>query len=238
MKREAQDSDGTGFNWVVYSENGMAKETVGVRVPVAIAEQVDRHAETHDMTRTEAMVSFVRCGLEYPDAHRESRVYTAQIRESQWDSDMARVGWASEPSLPGVEETVKQQLRVADRIPGDYEENMALTARMPGDVVRGIEQWAESEDLAQSVAAEDLLVRGMKADPLPPGNEDPIPETGGGFDGGVKTIELESEEADLFRRCRLYYRMGPTRCVNQLLGASKSSKSARVGWAKPDESDE
>jgi len=228
MTRETAKSNDTGFNWVVYGEGSMAKETVGARVPVAVADQVFHYVDTHEITRTEAIELFIRTALEDPDGFGRKQSYTVQIRENQ---ERAR----DEPVYAGE---WKDELRRADRFVGEWDSTEALTARLPGEVVRGIEQWAESQDLAKSVAAEDLLVRGLKADPLPEGSEDPIPEYTDYSDAVVKTVELEPEEAELFRRCRLHYKKGPSEAVNWLISAQYSTKSARVGWAKPDETDE
>lgn len=226
--RESTNSNDTGVNLVVYGDGGMAKETVGARVPVAIADQVFNYVDTHEITRTEAMELFIRTALNDPDLFEREQSYTVQIRKNKDDERGEPVSGAD----------WKGELRAADRYVGEWDSTEALTARLPGEVVRGIEQWAESQDMAQSVAAEDLLVRGLKADPLPESNPDPIPEYTDYSDAVVKTVELEPEEAELFRRCRLYYKNGPSETVNWLRSARYSSKSARVGWAKPDETEE
>jgi len=225
MARETAKSNDTGFNWVVYGEGSMAKETVGARVPVAIADQVFHYVDTHEITRTEAIDLFIRTALEDPDGFEREQSYTVQIRQNQErarDEPVRAGGW-------------KGELRSADRFVGEWDSTEALTARLPGEVVRGIEQWAESQDLAKSVAAEDLLVRGLKADPLPESNPDPIPEDTDYSDAAMKTVELEPDDAELFRRCRLWYKKGPSETVNWLIGATYSTSNARVGWCKPDE---
>lgn len=206
----------------------MAKESVGARVPVAIADQVFNYVDTHEITRTEAIELFIRTALDDPEQFQRKQSYTVQIRQNQErarDEPVSAAGW-------------KGELRGADRFVGEWDSTEALTARLPADVVAGIENWAESQDLAKSVAAEDLLVRGLKADPLPESNPDPIPEHTDYSDAVVKTVELEPEDAELFRRCRLYYRKGPSETVNWLISATYSTNSARVGWAKPEETEE
>ena len=220
--RETRNSDDTGFNWVVYGKESMAKETVGARVPVAIADQVHSYVETHEITRTAAIELFIRTALEDPEQFRCKQSYTVEIREDREGEPRHVSGW-------------KAELRHADQFVGEWDSTEALTARLPGEIVRGIEEWAESQDIAKSVAAEDLLVRGLKADPLPESNPDPIPEHTDYSEAVVKTVELEPDEADLFRRCRLHYRKGPSEAVNWLIGATYSTSSARVGWSKPDE---
>ena len=224
--REGTNLNDTGFNWVVYADGGMAKETVGARVPKAIADQVYHYVDTHDITRTDAIELFIRTGLDEPEQFRREQSYDVQIRPETGEDDPVDAGeWVD-------------QLRGADRYVGEWETTEALTARLPGDVVRGIEQWGESQDMAKSVAAEDLLVRGLKADPLPESNPDPIPELKDYSDARVKTVELESEDAELFRRCRLYYKTGPSETVNRLVSAKYSTSNARVGWAKPEDTGE
>mgnify|MGYP006876407783 FL=1 len=71
MTREHPKSDDTGFNWVVYGEESMAKETVSTRVPVPVAEQADRYADIHEISRTAALELFIRKALESPNAHRQ-----------------------------------------------------------------------------------------------------------------------------------------------------------------------
>lgn len=224
MKREEPNSDDTGFKPVVYGEGGMAKETVGVRPPQAIAEQVKAYAETHEISRTEAIGLLIRTGLEQAGSERDGRAYTVRIREVERarDEPVRIGGW-------------KGELHRADRIEGVYDSTEALTARLPGDLVREIEAYAAENELAKSVAAEKLMVRGLKADPLPEGSEDPIPEHTDYSDASVKTVELDAEDAELFRRCRLHYRKGPSETVNWLIGATYSTSTARLGWEKPDD---
>ena len=212
----------TGFNTSVYRKMSMAKETVGVRPPKAIEEQVYEYSQTHEITKTEAIALFIRKGLELGGEVPEKRAYTVQIREVERGDGTPRHvgGW-------------KAELRSADRFEGVYDSTEALTARLPSELVREIEAYGEENGLVKSVAAEQLMVAGLKADPLPEGSEDPIPEHTDYSDATVKTVELDAEEAELFRRCRLYYMKGPSECVNQLIGATYSTSSARVGWAKP-----
>lgn len=222
MTREVENSGRTGFNNGVYGDGGMVKETVGARVPVAIAQQVKRYAETHDITRTEAIGLFIETGLQVVGEERGKRAYTVRIREVERGRDrpLTSGGW-------------KGALRSAERIEGNYGSTDALTARLPGETVRAIEQYAEDSGVPEAVAAEQLLVRGLEEDPLPEGSEDPTPDSYDSADISVKTVELEPEEAELFRRCRLYYRKGPSECVNWLISATYSTSSARVGWETP-----
>lgn len=200
-----------------------------------MAEQVKRYAQTHEITRTDAIELFIRTALDDPDRRDAERAYTAHIQDFEWGTGGVKDGVLRIPRRESVEDVVKGQLRSADRYAGEYGENEALTARLPGDVVGGIEAWSEHREMPKSVAAADLLERGLEADPLPDENPDPWPDHVGSYDGGVKTVEFSPEEADLFRRCRLYYRKGPSEAVNTLLNAYTSTSSARVGWEKPDE---
>jgi hypothetical protein len=224
MTRETENSYGTGFKEIVYGDGGMAKETVGVRPPQAIAEQVKEYAQTHEISRTEAIELFIRTGLQTVGSERNGRAYTVRIREVEHarDRPLYSGGWKSE-------------LRKADRWEGVYDSTEALSARLPGELVRKIEEYAAENGLAKSVAAENLMTRGLKEDPLPQGSEDPIPEHRDYSDTSVKTVELDAEEAELFRRCRLQYKKGPSETVNWLIGATYSTSSARVGWEKPEE---
>lgn len=230
MTRNPENSDGTGFNWAVYGSDGMAKETVGARVPVAVAEQVDRYAETHEITRTAAIELFIRAGLEGPGRFGENRVYTGRIREDWHPHPPHRngngslkhrgrgVGWYARHKVAGGVEWY----------PGEWEENEALTARLPGEVVRGIEAWSESLDVAKSKGAAYLLRWGLALDPLPDDHTVPL-------NGETYTVELEPVLADRFRRYRLDHRYTPSECVSTLLGASRSQKSIRLSWGKPGE---
>lgn len=231
MTRETEKSDGTGFNWVVFSDSSMAKETVSTRLPVAIAEQVDRYADTHEISRTEAMELFIRQGLESPTAHREERTYTGQIR-ADWtpappheDPDY---GWSGSD---GVATRVQRKLGNTAPRTGEYEESVARSSRLPGEVVRGIEDWAESQDMNKANAAADLLERGLLADPLPPDHTVSL-------EGEPYTVTLEPEKADTFRRFRLMKRQTPSEAVSALLGATRSQKPIRPEWEKPEDGEE
>lgn len=226
--REDTNFEGTGFKQAVYGETSMPKETVGTRVPVAIAEQVDRYAETHDLSRTGVMELFIRTALENPDASDEKRVYTGRIR-AEWHPSPPHCDPRGRPKRgDGIEQRVKRKLAGETPYVGEFEENEALTARLPGDLVRDIEEWGESHDMNKSNAAADLLVRGLKADPLP---DDHTVE----LEGESYTLELEPELADVFRRWRLSRRQSPSEAVSTLLQASESRKSIRPDWGKPDE---
>jgi hypothetical protein len=230
MTRNTENSDDTGFNWAVYGSGGMAKETVGARVPVAVAEQVDRYAETHEITRTAAIELFIRTGLDGPDRFGENRVYTGRIREDWHESAPHRypngslkdgdreIGWYVRSKIAGGGEWY----------PGEWSENEALTARLPGEVVRGIEAWSESLDVAKSKGAAYLLRWGLALDPLPADHRVPL-------NGETYTVELEPELADKFRRYRLANRHTPSEAVSGLLGASRSRKSVRLDWGNPRE---
>lgn len=206
----------------------MAKETVGVRVPVAIAEQVDRYAEIHEISRTDAIELFIQTGGESPEAFRENRVYTGRIREDWHPSAPHRRPNGSEKRDDSISRRVRRKLGGSEGYTGEWDENTALTARLPSDLVRGIEMWGESHDMSKSVAAEDLLKRGLRSDPLPDGYTSP-------FNGESYTVELEPEKADLFRRYRLSHMDTPCGAVNGLLSASRSKKPIRVDWSNPDE---
>jgi hypothetical protein len=223
MTRETVKSDGVGFNWAVYGSSGMAKETVGCRVPVAIAEQVGRYADTHDLTKTDTIELFIRTGLREPEEYTRKHVYTGEIRENWHPEPPHRESTRRDDDIEG---RVKRKLQGAESYTGEWEENTALTARLPGEVVRGIEEWAESQDQSKSVAAADLLKRGLWADPLPDGYT-------GRLGGESYTVELESEKADTFRRYRLAKRYTPSEAVSALLGASRSTKSVRPDWGQP-----
>lgn len=228
MTREGGKSDGTGFNWVVYGEMSMAKETVSTRVPVAIAEQVDRYANAHEISRTEALELFITTALENPEAHREKRVYTGRIRED-WHPDPPHK--ESRRNNDTIEGRVKRKLGSTDPYVGEWEEREALSARLPGEVVRGIEEWGESQDVNKANAAADLIERGLRADPLPDDHTVSL-------EGERYTVELEPEKADVFRRYRLSRVYTPSEAVSAVLGATRSTKRLRPDWAKPDEDEE
>lgn len=202
----------------------MAKETVGVRPPKAIEEQVYEYSQTHGISKTDAIELFIREGLERDGERPEKRAYTVRIRDVEYVKEGPR-------TVGGIE----GQLRAADRFEGEYDSTEALTARLPGELVREIEAYADANDLLKSVAAEELMVTGLKSDPLPEGSEDPVPETHDYSDATVKTVEFDAKHTELFRRCRLYYGMGPSECINWLRGAAHSTSSARVGWEKPED---
>jgi hypothetical protein len=224
MTREVEKTGDTGFNWVVYGEMSMAKETVGLRVPVAVAEQVDRYAETHDMTRTAVIDLFIRTGLDEPDGFADKRTYAARIPEDV----VERVTTGVTSGNNSVTERIVREIGRAKPYEGEYEEDEALTARLPGEVVRGIEEWAESQDMAKSNAAADLLVRGLRQNPYP--DDFSIVS-----EGRMYTFELEPEEAELFRKYRLTNGTGPSKAAEHLLRASTGTGSVRPDWGKPDE---
>lgn len=205
----------------------MAKETVGVRVPVAIAEQVDRYAEIHEITRTDAMELFIRTGILSPWGFREKRVYTGRIREDWHPSAPHRRPNGSKKRDDSIARRVRRKLGGSEAHAGEWEENTALTARLPSDLVWGIEEWGKSHDMSKSVAAEDLLTRGLRSDPLPDTHTIPL-------EGETYTVELEPVKADLFRRYRLSHWETPSEAVSGLLAASRSKKPITVDWANPD----
>lgn len=231
MTRETAKSDGTGFNWVVYGEMSMAKETVSTRVPVAISEQVDRYAEIHEISRTEALELFITTALENPDGYREKRTYTGRIREDWHPAPPHKDPDHGGRRNDSIEKRVKRKLGSTEPYVGEWDEREALSARLPGEVVRGIEDWAESQDMNKANAAADLIERGLRADPLPDDHTVPL-------EGEMYTVELEPEKADALRRYRLSGRYTPSEAVSAVLGATRSRKSLRPDWAKPDEDEE
>ena len=231
MTRETANSEETGFNWVVYGEMSMAKETVSTRVAQAIAEQVDRYAEIHEISRTETIELFIRTALENPEAYKEKRTYTGRIRED-WHPEPPHRDPEHKIGLSdSIEKRVHRKLPGTEVYTGEWEEREAISARLPGEIVRGIEDWGESQDMNKANAAADLIERGLRADPLP--DDHTV-----GLEGERYTVELDPEEADAFRRYRLGRHYTPSECVSALLGASRSTKSIRLDWAKPEDIEE
>ena len=218
----------TGFILLVYVIIGMVKETVGTRVPVAIAEQVDRYAETHGISRTEAIELFIRTGFEQPNGYREERTYTGRIREDWYPEPPHRDPEYSWGMGDSIEKRVKRKLGYTESYTGEFEENEALTARLPGEMVECIGEWQKSQDMNRANAACDLLKRGLRADPLPDGHEVSL-------DGEKYTVRLGPEKADKFRRYRLSDRKTPSEAVSSLLGATRSQKPVSVNWGTPGE---
>lgn len=231
MTREHPKSDDTGFNWVVYGEESMAKETVSTRVPVPVAEQADRYADIHEISRTAALELFIRTALESPNAHRQERTYTGRIRDDWHDGAPHEQGPAIQNRHDTIESRVQRKLGATAPYTGDWGRREALSARLPGEVVRGIEDWAESQDMNKANAAADLIERGLQADPLPD-------DHGVSLEGERYTLVLEPEKADVFRRYRLSRRYTPSECVSALLMASTSQKRIRPDWERPEDGEE
>lgn len=231
MTRENAKSDDTGFNWVVYGEESMAKETVSTRVPVPVAEQVDRYADIHEISRTAALELFIRTALESPDAHRQEKTYTGRIRDNWHEHPPHKDPKGARNPKDTIERRVRLKLGATAPYTGEWGRREALSARLPGEVVRGIEDWAESQHMNKANAAADLIERGLQADPLPGDHSVEL-------DGERYTLVLEPEKADVFRRYRLSRRYTPSECVSALLMASTSQKRIRPDWEKPVDGEE
>lgn len=223
MTRERTKSGDTGFNCVVYGEESMAKETVSTRVPVAVGKQVDRYAETHDISRTDAIEVFIRAAAESDSTDSGKRAYTVR----KWEVGAAR---DSPLTVGGVEGALHSAVEEM----GEWDEMTAISARLPTEVVAEIAGYATAYDVSKSEAAREMLVEGLERDPLPEGSEDPLPDEVEESETTVNTLELDAEDADKFRRMRLRYRMGPSEAVHWLQQSNYSTSEARIGFGKPD----
>jgi hypothetical protein len=194
-----------------------------MRVPVAIAEQVDRYAKTHEITRTDAIDLFLRYGLELEGENERKRVYTGRLRVFE---DERLPHEESVRANLSVEEAIIRSLEGLDAYAGEFEEEKALTARLPPDLVNEIEAWAESQGVPVSVGAARLLERGMRWDPLPESYDCDL-------EGEAYTLALEPEQVDLFRRYRLTHMVKPGEAASNLLRARHNP----IDWGSPSESD-
>jgi hypothetical protein len=192
----------------------MAKELVGVRVPVAVAEQVDAYAETHEISKTEAIELLIRTGYDrsIPEGDRSVRGPEPEHTNS---------------SSPGFEHIIRRKLQGAEPYHGDYENTRSPTARLPDGVVERIEDWQESQDVNRTNAAADLLERGLIIDPSPDQHD------GDSVNMGI-TVALSPDEYEIFRKYRLSWKNTEPEAVQSLAMPSSSQKSISLEWGKPD----
>lgn len=225
--RETGNFEGTGFKQAVYEESGMAKETLSTRVHPFVAEQVERYAEIHDLTRTETLELFLETGLSEGDPDGSNRTYTVRLREER-GKELEEWGGTSTSVRP--EELLRESVSyLGEAEPEEPVEDgpVALSARIPPALVERVVEWGESQDVAKAVAAETLIERGMKWDPLPASYQSP-------HEGPSYTVELEPEDAELVRRWRLKKRYTPCRAFNSLAYARISPKDRNlwVPWTR------
>jgi hypothetical protein len=184
----------TGFILLVYDCTDMAKETVGFRIPIGEAQQVDSYAEAYEITRTEAVERFVRAGFDAegePPCKQEYLLVLPPQFGSVHGMPSAELNAARKHPL----RVLSRKLRSVVGDPEESEEEKALTARLPPELVEEIVEWGQSEELPKSVAAEKLVRRGLWSDPAPDEGRD-------GLEGQLKTFDLGPDTADMFRRYR------------------------------------
>jgi len=227
MARETGNFEGTDFKQAVYEETAMPKETLSTRVHPFVAEQVERYAETHDLTRTETLVLFLETGLSKGDPEKANRSYTVRMTEERGDA-LKEWGGTNVSVRPEqlLEESVTY-LQDSETEESVDESPVALSARVPPELVVDVVGWGERHDVSKAVAAEKLIERGLKWDPLPDGY---VSEN----EGPSYTVELEPEEADMVRRWRLKKRYTPCRAFNSLAYARISGKDRTlwVPWSR------
>jgi predicted DNA-binding protein len=203
----------------------MAKKTVSTRLLEPVAEQADRYAEIHEISRTEALTRFARAGLEALDSEVGERSYTGVIPEipdekGYWDGET--------PGSFSIEEFIEVGLRKLEDSGAetfDDGEEVARSARMPPAIVEQMDERAESQDSTRAVVAAEAIERGLKEDPLPAVSERQR-------NGASYTVELDAETAELFRRYRLEYRMVPGEVFEKGLNwaSAPPDRSVLVNW--------
>lgn len=227
MTREGENFEGTAFKQAVYEESSMAKETLSTRVHPFVAEQVERYAEIHDLSRTEALILFLETGLSEGDPMCSNRTYTVRLREERAEE---LEQWGGRSSTIQPEELLRGGVSYLDESEPEEpvdDSPVALSARVPPELVEQVVEWGESHDVAKAVAAEKLIERGLQWDPLPASYQSP-------FEGPSYTVELEPEKADLVRRWRLKKRYTPCRAFNSLAYAriSRKDRNLWVPWTR------
>jgi len=205
----------------------MAKETLSTRVHPFVAEQVERYAEIHDMTRTDVLELFLETGLSEGDPESFNHSYTVRLRENMAEEVE---GWGGANSKDYSQQILKESVSYLDELESEEPDEsgpVALSARVPPGLVERVVSWGESQDVAKAVAAEKLIERGLKWDPMPVGYRSP-------FEGPSYTVELEPEEADIVRRWRLKKRYTPCRAFNSLAYAriSRKDRNLWVPWTR------
>lgn len=196
---------------------GMAKETVSTRLPLAVAEQVDDYAKTHEISRTEAMERLAREGVENPENAEGERRYTGVIRQKFIDQANTPRRDPDSQLSEIVKQSLETQLRPRETLPDEYDETVARSARFPQDLAGRLKERAESQDSSKAVVTAEAIETGLRADPIPVGAED-------GRDGQVCTVVLDREMADLFRKHRLYNRSLPGEVFEASMMWTNSSK--------------
>lgn len=197
--------------------NDMAKETVSTRLPRAIAEQVDRYAETHEISRTKAMEILAREGVENPENAEGERAYTGVISENSIEQAYTG-GPAGNLALETViKRSLGTQLRERESVPEEFGEDVARSARFPPALAGRLKERAESQDSSKAVVTAEAIETGLKADPIPPC-------TGDDREGRLYTVVLDRETAELFRKYRLDRRRVPGEAFEAALMWTNSSK--------------
>ena len=221
MTREARNFEGTAFKQAVYEESSMVKETLSTRVHPFVAEQVERYAETYDLTRTETLELLIETGLEWGNPESGNRAYTVRLaawREEQLDE---MCSGNSEPFIRRMLDGCVHCLDESEPEEPEDDRPVALSARLPPELVQRVVEWGKSKDVSKAVAAEMLIERGLKWDPKPRAYQSPN-------DGSQYTVELEPEEADLLRRWRLSERKTPCEAFDSLVYANASPKDRHL----------
>lgn len=201
----------------------MAKKTVSTRVRREIAEQVDRYAEMHEISRTEALTRFARIGIEEPERAEGERAYTGVIPVKSVDE--AEEGRKMD-NFGSIEDKVRfglSRLREPESLPVEYGEEVARSARMPPELVGRLDERAESQDSSRAVVAAEAITTGLKSDPVPD-------EERGGRQGRPYTVVLDRETAEIFRKYRLSSRKMPGEVFETALKMAESTKPVVTDW--------
>jgi len=227
MTREARNFEDTAFKQAVYEESSMAKETLSTRVHPFVAEQVERYAETYDLTRTETVELLIETGLEQGDLESGNRAYT--VRLAAWREEQI-AEMCSGDSGQYIQRMLNSCVGCLDESEPEEPEDerpVAISARLPPELVQQVVEWGKSQDVSKAVAAEKLIERGLKWDPKPVSYQSPN-------DGGQYTVELGPEAVDLLRRWRLSERKTPCEAFDSLVYASASTKDRHlpVPWTR------
>lgn len=194
----------------------MAKDLVGIRVPKAIAEQVDAYTETYEISKTEALNNLICVGYDREPIDEDRTVWGPEPEHC--DAEL----WQYKRYITG-------KLELSEPYQGDYESTEAPTARLPDETVERIEDWQKSQDMNRTNAVADLLRRGLRIDPTPEQHDTDA------VNSGVKAV-LSPELYEKFRKYRLTNRYTKREAVQKLASAVASSKPprpTRIDWGEP-----
>lgn len=221
MTRESEKSRRREFNTEVYTSQDMAKKTVSTRLPLRVAEQVDRYAETHEISRTKAIEVLAREGVENPENAEGERAYTGVIPDELVEQANLKSMGVGEDTEAAIRRSLNMQLRPRKSVPDEFDETVARSARLPKDLAGRLIERAESQDSSKATVTAEAIEVGLKADPIPMGTESEK-------EGRLCTVVLDRETAELFRKYRLGRKKVPGEVFESALMWTNSSRTGGI----------